>query len=129
MGFWFPVKKDGDYTVGKYRFEMHDKFGSLDFSSTLLPVTVPVPILEKKITIGKPVVLPSTHFVVEIDILENPIPAAILIAGIAAVLVVAGGVLIIDKVEKLVENPAIDAALIFVPIAVIFLILSRFSKA
>lgn len=113
MSFLWPVPVDSSLVTGGYNFNF--KVFSSDLSALAnrtLPLTVQVP-FSKKVQLSKIQNVPAlSRSVMRVDVIENPIPVAFIAEGILVVLAVGIGYMALQSVEKIIENPVVDIAIL-----------------
>lgn len=126
MSFWWSIPSNSLLTVGRYRLTFKNVANLSSIPDFFTPASFEVN--GKTIQFAKPVKdLSAGTFSEEVALLENPIPVAVVVGAIAVVAVLTAGYLVLDKIEKLVDNPAIDAGIVAVGVGGVFL-LARMGK-
>lgn len=120
MNFWFGVPTNSVLSVGTYRFTFNNIADIAAIPDLVLPLDftidgkhIMIDALEKDPT--------EKTFRLTMTIKENPLPIALIVGGIAVLLGLGLGYLILDKVEKLVDSPVIIVVIALVAIAAVII--------
>lgn len=107
MSFWLPVGASSDLVSGTYRFTFSCPFGVNVIPKLTVPATYRFN--GKAITITRSYVDEvAKKYVLELKLIENPEPVTVITIGVLIILGLSAAALVLDKVEKLVDNPAIE---------------------
>lgn len=122
-GFWAGVPLNEIATVGSYRFTFRNVGGIATVPNMVLPFEFNID--NKRVRMNAAAISEDgAYFTVQIDVLQNPIPIMVMMYGIMAILGIAGAVLVLDRVEKLITDP-VSGILIYVAAAIALIIVYR----
>lgn len=126
MERYIEIDKNEYLTTGKYRITFTANIFPeqiawiIDSLSFLMEKTIEI-VKGKKVNIYK-VESDNNKIYIYFELLQNPIPAIVIVSGILGLLGLVGGLLVLDKIEKIAETPVgtgIGVSLVSLPIIVI----------
>jgi hypothetical protein len=127
MKLWFGVPTNEVLTVGTYRFTFKNIADASAIPELILPIDFTVD--GKHITVRElSKDAAAKTFTLVMDVVENPIPIALILGGIAVLLGLGLGYLILDKVEKLVDSPYIEIVIAIVAFAAVIFGIRYFKR-
>jgi hypothetical protein len=126
MSFALPISAGSALSVGTYKFYFKD-IADLDrIPNIALPLNISLE--GKTVQISQTEKVSPDRFVITITIIENPIPVLVILLGIGTLLGLTLGFLSLEKVEKIIDNPVAEFAVIGLVLLAIFFLVRSLAK-
>ena len=127
MQLWYGVNLTADAYVGTYRLKFKDVPNTDALAQVATPIDV---IIEGKSATVLNIQVDKTKKTasIDVDLKENPIPVMAIVIGVLAVIGLGIGYMSLESVEKLVDNPFIDIAIVTIFIIVVFVVFKMLRK-
>lgn len=127
MALWLPVALDSNLVTGTYRFTFSNVFDINSIPALSVPSSYKI--AGKLITVTRSYADKATKkYILEFQLKENPEPVTMITLGILVILGLSAGYMVLDKVEKLVDNPSVSFAVAVVAIILLFSVYKSFKK-